>query len=783
MMANINKLTEEDTKRIEITPAIQCKGWDNRNQIRMEYPFTNGRIMVKDKEVRKGKQKKVDYLLFYKPNLPLAIVEAKSCYKSVGDGIQQGIGYAQALNVPFVYSSNGSGFYEHDLLTGVERELSLEEFPSPAELWARYTKAKDLDTEQEKSILSDYYSDNSKKEPRYYQRNAINKTIEAVSKGQDRILLVMATGTGKTYTAFQIIWRLWKSGQKKRILFLADRNILIDQTKVQDFAPFGGAMTKIENRTADKSYEIYLSLYQAVTGTEEEKNIYKQFSPNFFDLIVIDECHRGSAKENSAWHEILEYFNSATQIGMTATPKETNDISTSLYFGKPIYTYSLKEGIEDGFLAPYKVMRVILDKDLGWRPELGQLDKYGNEIPDKEFMGKDMERSLVLEQRTTKVAKCVMKFLRENDPYAKTIIFCENIDHANRMRNEIAKQATEYVKENPKYVMKITGDDVEGKAELDNFIALDERYPVIAVTSRLMTTGVDAKLCKLIVLDRTIGSMTEFKQIIGRGTRVNEEYDKKYFTIMDFRQATKLFADPEFDGYPADIKLVPGADVETPSEDEEEWSIDIEPEDIPEDEWESGEEMGKAAPNRYVVDNVSVEIIDKRVQYLDENGSLIVNDMKDYEKTFILRRYPTEADFKKAWASTSKKSNFIKQLIEDGLFLKDLKAYYPAELDTYDILLQNTYGSEPLTRAERAGRCTDYVAALPETQKEFYSDVIKKYIEIGVSALEDRNTMRTKGFEDKYGTVTEIFAKIGGVEAFLNTTEQLKQIIYGEGNV
>ena len=485
------KLSEEDTKRIEITPIIVQKGWDNKTQIRQEFGFTKGRIMVRGKEVKRGEPKRADYVLFYKPNLPLAIVEAKSEYKTVSAGIQQGIDYAQTLNIPFVYSSNGKGFYEHDLLTGAEREIGLNEFPSPTELWKRYRNAQNITDEQEDKIFAPYYDDGSGRSPRYYQRIAINRTIEAIAKGQNRILLVMATGTGKTYTAFQIIWRLWKSKQKKRILFLADRNILVDQTKNQDFAPFGKAMTKITNRTIDKSYEIYLSLYQAVSGTEEEKNIYKQFSPDFFDLIIVDECHRGSADEDSAWHDILTYFDSATQIGMTATPKEEYNISTSTYFGEPLYTYSLKQGIEDGFLAPYKVLKIGLNRDLmGWRPELGKLDKYGNEIEDKEYTQADFDRTLVLEKRTKEVAKRIMQFQKENDPYAKTIVFCENIDHADRMRAALCQEAQEFVKENPKYVMKITGDDALGKAELDNFIDLDSRYPVIAVTSRLMSTGV-----------------------------------------------------------------------------------------------------------------------------------------------------------------------------------------------------------------------------------------------------------------------------------------------------
>ena len=781
MQAQINNvLSEEDTKRLEITPAIVDKGWDSRAQIRMEYSFTNGKIMVKDKEIRKGKKKKADYLLFLKPNFPIAIVEAKKFHRRVSDGLQQGMSYAECLNVPFVYSSNGQGFYEHDFLTGEERELSMDQFPTPKELWERYKAAKGLSLDQGTNILSDYYTDGSGKEPRYYQRNAINKTVEAVIKGQKRILLVMATGTGKTYTAFQIIWRLWKSKQKKRILFLADRNILIDQTKVQDFAPFGTAMTKIENRNVDKSYEIYLSLYQAVTGTEEEKNIYKQFSKDFFDLIIVDECHRGSAKENSSWHEILEYFDSATQIGMTATPKEDRDISTSQYFGKPIYSYSLKEGIADGFLAPYKVMRVLLDKDLGWRPELGKLDKYGNEIPDKEYTGKDYDKNIVLKSRTECVAKCVVKFLREHDPYAKTIVFCENIDHATRMRNAIAKLVPDFMKENSKYVMKITGDDMEGKQELDNFIALDEKYPVIAVTSRLMTTGVDAKLCKLIVLDRTINSMTEFKQIIGRGTRLNEEYKKYYFTIMDFRQATKLFADPEFDGFPTEIKLVPGADVEEPDQDPDVWTIEEEPESISSADWEDGEIIeDEPCPNKYVIDDVPVSIVDKRVEWLDENGNLVCENITDYYRNFILKRYTTEGAFRDAWNRAHKKTLFVDQLVADGLVIKELRAFYPSDIDIFDVLLKNTYDVQPLTRAARAERCKALLKGLSSVEQDFYTDMLAKYIEVGVSALEDRQILRTLDFENKYGTIVEMFNKIGGNEKYLGTIEKLENLIYG----
>lgn len=777
-----NKLSEEDTKRIEITPNIVLKGWDNKTQIRQEFGFTKGRIMVRGKEVKRGEPKRADYVLFYKPNLPLAIVEAKSGYKTVSAGIQQGIDYAQTLNIPFVYSSNGKGFYEHDLLTGTEREIGLEEFPTPTELWRRYRKAQNITDEQEDKILAPYYDDGSGRTPRYYQRIAINRTIEAIAKGQDRILLVMATGTGKTYTAFQIIWRLWKSKQKKRILFLADRNILVDQTKNQDFAPFGKAMTKITNRSIDKSYEIYLSLYQAVTGTEEEKNVYKQFSPDFFDLIIVDECHRGSAAEDSAWHDILTYFNSATQIGMTATPKEESNISTSTYFGEPLYTYSLKQGIEDGFLAPYKVLKIGLNRDLmGWRPELGKTDKFGNEIEDKEYTQSDFDRTLVLEKRTKEVAKRVMQFQREDDPYAKTIVFCENIDHADRMRAALCQEAQEFVKENPKYIMKITGDDMLGKAELDNFIDLDSRYPVIAVTSRLMSTGVDAKTCKLIVLDRTVGSMTEFKQIIGRGTRVNEEYGKYYFTIMDFRNATKQFANPEFDGYPTEVKLELGANID--EQDADEGNIDdVEFEEgiVDTYDWDAAALIEEQKVKKYYVDDVEVEVVDVNVQYLDENGKLIAENIKSFCRNFMLKRFPEEKDFIDAWQSASSKTRLLTDLSDTGLFIDELRREYGKEFDVYDIILKNTYDIEPLTREQRAGKANKVIEQLIGDCKNIFADVMAKYVEVGVSALENRNTFRIEPFTSQYGTGVEIVRKIGGNEKYIDITDRLKNAIYGD---
>ena len=557
---NKKALTEADIRTKFITPAIVGTGgagWDVMTQVLEEHYFTKGQVIVRGRTTTRGEAKKADYILFYKPNLPLAVVEAKDNNHTVGAGMQQALEYAEILDVPFAYSSNGDAFLEHDRTATsgtVTREIPLDQFPSPEELWARYRAAKGYTPEQETVATQDYYEYGSQKRPRYYQLVAINRTVDAIARGENRILLVMATGTGKTYTAFQIIWRLWKSKAKKRILFLVDRNILADQTKTNDFKPFGKAMTKITHRTVDKAFEIYLSLYQAVTGTEEEQNIYKLFSPDFFDLVIVDECHRGSAADDAAWRKVLEYFSSATQIGLTATPKETSSVSNIEYFGDPIYTYSLKQGISDGFLAPYKVVRIGLDKDLdGWRPEDGQIDKYGQLIEDREYNDRDYDRNLILEQRTATVAAKITEFLKATNRFAKTIVFCENVDHAERMRQALVNANSDLAAANPKYVMRITGDNDEGKAQLDNFIDPESIFPVIACTSRLMSTGVDAQTCHLIVLDRRINSMTEFKQIIGRGTRINEDYGKLFFTIMDFKRATALFADPDFDGEPVQI--------------------------------------------------------------------------------------------------------------------------------------------------------------------------------------------------------------------------------------
>src|SRR3989344_1606655 len=550
-------LTEQDISTKFIIPAVTTAGWDLQTQIREQYYFTAGRIIVHGKTVKRGEGKRVDVILYYKNDLPLALIETKDPDHSVGDGMQQGLAYAEALDIPFVYSSNGKAFLEHDrtITKGkIENEISLESFPSTTELYERYKKAKNINERIGQIIDQDYYQEVGGKEPRYFQRVAINRAVEAVAKGQKRLLLVMATGTGKTYTAFQIIWRLWKSKTKKRILFLVDRNILANQTMMNDFRHFGDKMTKIENRTVDKSYEIYLALYQGITGLEENKNIFKQFSPDFFDLIIVDECHRGSARDNSMWREVLEYYKNAVQIGHTAAPKETKDISTQTYFGEPIYTYSLRQGIEDGFLAPYKVVRIIIDRDVeGYRPEEGKTDKYGYEVPDRIYNTKDFDRNIVIDDRTKLVAKKITQYLKETDRIQKAIVFCVDIDHAERMRQALTNENADLAAENRRYIVRITGDNEEGKKELDNFIDPESLYPVIATTSKLMTTGVDAQTCKLIVLDANISSMTEFKQIIGRGTRVREDYGKLYFAIIDFRSVTELFADPDFDGDPVVI--------------------------------------------------------------------------------------------------------------------------------------------------------------------------------------------------------------------------------------
>ena len=693
-MTNLPKkhFSERDICTKYITPALERAGWDIATQIREEFALTNGRVLVRGQLHTRAKNKRADYVLFYKPNIPIAVIEAKDNNHSLDDGMQQGLGYGEMLEVPFIFSSNGDGFLFHNkiALDGIiEREISLEEFPSPNLLWLWWSAHRGLTENQESLVTQDYYSDGSNKTPRYYQLLAINKTIEAIAKGQNRILLVMATGTGKTFTAFQIIWRLWKSKKRKRILFLADRNILVDQTMTNDFKPFGSAMTKIQKRQADKSYEIYLSLYQAVTGNEEAQNIYKQFSRDFFDLIVIDECHRGSAAEDSAWRQILEYFSSATQIGLTATPKETKEVSNIDYFGEPIYTYSLRQGIDDGFLVPYKVVRIDLDKDLaGWRPDRGMVDKYGYEIEDRVYNQKDFDKNLVLEQRTKLVAKKVSEFLKATNRFDKTIVFCENIDHAERMRQALVNENADLATDS-RYVMRITGDNEEGKAELDNFIFPESKYPVIATTSKLMTTGVDAQTCKLIVLDQRIQSMTEFKQIIGRGTRINEDYGKFYFSIIDFKKATELFADPDFDGDPVQIYEPKSDESPVPPElPEEDELASRYPEPDKGLGWtaESDGSEYETGVRRYVVANVEVKVASERVQYFDANGKLITESLKDYTRKAVTKEFASLDDFLRRWSDADKKQAIVDELATEGVFFEALAQEIGKDCDPFDLL-------------------------------------------------------------------------------------------------
>lgn len=795
------QLTEADIRTKFITPALVGSNdehkWDVMTQIREECFFTKGRVIVRGKTVKRGEAKKADYILYHKPNLPIAVIEAKDNNHSVGDGMQQALDYAETLDVLFAYSSNGDAFLEHDrsVTSGtVTREIPLDQFPTPAELWARYCKAKGITHKQETIVTQDYYDDGSGKTPRYFQQIAINRTIDAIAQGENRILLVMATGTGKTYTAFQIIWRLWKSGAKKRILFLVDRNILADQTKTNDFKPFGSAMTKITNRTVDKSFEIYLCLYQAVTGTEEDQNIYKQFSPDFFDLVIIDECHRGSAADDASWRKILEYFSSATQIGLTATPKETKDVSNIDYFGQPIYTYSLRQGIEDGFLAPYKVIRIGIDKDLdGWRPEAGQTDRYGEIIEDREYNDSDFDRNMILSQRTQLVAAKVTEFLKATDRFAKTIVFCENIDHAERMRQALVNANADLAAANSKYIMRITGDNDEGKAQLDNFIDPESTYPVIATTSQLMSTGVDAQTCKLIVLDKRIQSMTEFKQIIGRGTRINEDYGKLFFTIMDFKRATALFADPNFDGDPVQIyepgdgdSPVPPDDLPEPDggettgdETEPDWT-DVISDDSDFPNGTSGSGTGQG-PKKYYVDNVPVKVATERVQYLDGSGKLITESLKDYSRKTVRKAYASLNDFLSVWNDSERKQAILDELSDKGVFLDELAEMVGRDYDAFDLVCHVAFDQPPLTRKERAEKVKkrNVFAKYGDQARAVLFALLEKYADSGLKSVESLEILKVDPLST-FGTPVEIIRIFGAKQDYLTAIRELESALYQE---
>mgnify|MGYP003999832421 FL=1 len=786
-MPSKKDLSERDICTKYIAPAIQGAGWDIQTQVREEVYFTDGRIYVKGNLTARGKGKRADYILYYKPNIPIAIIEAKDNKHSVKSGIQQGLDYADILDIPNVYSSNGDGFYEHDKTRSngtLEKEISLDEFPSPEELWKRYKKYKGIETEEEERISSqDYFFDGSGMSPRYYQQIAINRSVEAISKGNNRILLTMATGTGKTYTAFQIIHRLWKSGAKKRILFLADRNALISQTKRGDFRHFKDKMTVIKNKKIDKSFEIYLALYQGLTNYDEDKDAFRKFSPDFFDLVVVDECHRGSAKDDSAWREILNYFNNATHIGLTATPKETETISSTEYFGDPIYTYSLKQGISDGFLAPYKVVRVSLNIDLeGWRPPVGFKDKNGKIVEDRIYNRTDFDRNIVVDERRKVVAQKITEYLKINGtPFDKTIVFCVDIEHAEGMRSALVNENAEHVQENNKYIMQITGDNQEGKRELDNFIDPAETYPVIATTSKLMTTGIDAQTCKLIVLDSNIGSMTEFKQIIGRGTRIKEEYGKTFFTILDFRSVTDKFADPDFDGEAERIKVVT-EDEDFPNPEDEKPPIDDDGNEVIIDKPPIVKPGGEVIPEptiKIMVNGVNVAILNERVQYVDESGKLIMGSIKDYTKKMVKEQYHSLDEFLNKWNKADRKQVIIDELLEQGIVFDNFKEAINKEMDIFDLICHTAFDQPPLSRTERANNVKkrNYFTKYGDQAQKVLNALLDKYADEGIENIEDMKILQVNPF-DEIGSPVEIVKMFGGKKNYLEALNELEHEIY-----
>lgn len=809
-------LTERDICTKFILPAIKRAGWDEMVQVREEVYFTKGRIIVRGKLVTRGKAKKADFVLYYKPNIPIALIEAKDNSHSAGDGMQQALDYAETLKIPFVFSSNGDGFVFHDR-TGAssprELNLGLDAFPSPADLWARYRAWKGLDGESEEIVLQDYHDEGSGKEPRYYQVNAVNAAIEAIAKGQDRVLLVMATGTGKTYTAFQIIWRLWKSrrwnpGGNKRVLFLADRNVLIDQTMVNDFRPFGAAMAKLSTnartierqdgtavdltlaldrkRRIDTAFEIYLGLYQAITGPEERQKLFKEFSPDFFDLIVIDECHRGSAADDSAWREILTHFSSATQIGLTATPKETEYVSNTEYFGEPVFTYSLKQGISDGFLAPYKVIKVHIDRDVeGYRPEKGQLDRDGNEVEDRIYNAKDFDRTLVLDDRTVLTARKITEFLKESgDRYQKAIVFCVDQEHAARMRQALINENADLVAENQRYVMRITGSDKEGQDQLGNFIDPESRWPVLVTTSRLLSTGVDAQTCRLIVLDREIGSMTEFKQIVGRGTRVHEDTGKFYFTLIDFRGAAAHFADPDFDGAPVQIYAPGEDDPMTPPDDAAQGDDAIPP--VPGEDETIVDQPGLPLPpgdplRKIYVDGVGARILAERVEYLDENGKLVTESLRDFTKKALRKRFASLDEFLKRWNAAERKQAIVEELEAEGLALDAIADELGKNLDPFDLICHVAFDAKPLTRRERAENVKkrDVFTKYGPQARAVLDALLEKYRDEGVLNLDDANVLKVTPFT-AMGSVVQLINAFGGKAGFEKAVHELQDALYQE---
>lgn len=770
-MNTVNKkeLSEMDIRTKYITPAIVNAGWDPITQMREEYKVTNGRIIARGKSCKREAPLKADYVLFYKPNKPIAIIEAKDNKHTISDGIQQALGYASMMNIPFVFSSNGDGFVFHNkyITEGdAETTLSLEEFPSPETLWKMYLEKNSVSPSQEKIIDEPYYSDNPDKQPRYYQMNAINKTVEAISGGQDRVLLVMATGTGKTYTAFQIIWRLWKAGIKKRILFLADRTALISQTFTNDFAPFKDKMTWVTKQNFDTAHEIYLALYQGLTGEDEDANsLFEQFSPGFFDLVVVDECHRGSAKADSQWREVLEYFSSATQIGLTATPKETNSVSNIDYFGDPIYTYSLKQGIDDGFLAPYRVVRVFFDKDIeGFVPYDGQLDDNGEVIDNRLYNTTDFDKNIVLAKRTKLVAKTVSDYLKKhNCRMDKTIFFCVDQEHADRMRQALVNENSDMCAIDDKYVMRITANDEAGVKQLDNFRNVEKDYPVLVTTSKLLSTGVDVQTVKYIVLDSNIRSMTEFKQIIGRGTRVREDLGKLYFTIFDFRDVTRLFHDPDFDG---------------PIEQQDDFE--------PHKPGPGPNEPPKVPPQpsdkkpKYMLGGTQVTVAQKHIQYLDKDGNLITESLIDYTKRNVRNQYASMDDFLNAWSDAERKQTIVEELEKRGVFFDDLCDEVGKDLDPFDMILHIVFDQPPLTRKERAEkvRKRNYFTKYGKQAAEILDALLTKYADSGLTDLENVDVLKVDPIK-QYGTQVYIVNTIfGGIAKYKEAIKELETALY-----
>lgn len=768
-----HQMTEEDIKLQYITPAILSK-W-SREKITMETQITDGKINLKGNFVFREKPKRADYILYLSANNPIAVVEAKDNTHSISHGLQQAMTYAEMLDVPFAYSSNGDGFVEHDFLTGQEREFGLDEFPTEQELVARYKQESDLTTKQEIILEQPYYTSQNTYPPRYYQRIAINRTVDAIARGQQRLLLVMATGTGKTYTAFQIVYRMLQSGLKRKILYLADRNILVDQSIQQDFAPLEKVTHKINVAKDDKStitsHEVYFSLYQQLVGDDDKEHFSELFSSDFFDLIIVDECHRGSAKEESRWRRILDYFQSATQIGMTATPKETKYISNLSYFGEPIYTYSLKEGIEDGFLAPFKVINIMTDIGEGWRPRKGQKDINGVEIPDRIYTNSDYDYNIIIEDRVQQVAEEITKYLKSTDRMAKTIVFCATEDAAERMRMALVNLNSDMVKENPDYVVRITGSDDYGKSKLKYFISVSSPYPVIATTSKLLSTGADCKMTKLIVLDEMIGSMTEFKQIIGRGTRLREKEGKTHFVVMDFRNITRLFADPDWDG-PIEINegFIPGA---KPNDTKDT------PEGI-----DTGESEGLPEPkHKPIVDKhgCKVQIIHKTVSVYDANGKLLRQEsIVDYTKENIRGEYASLDNFIRQWSAQEKKEKIRDLLHEKGIDLELLKAEQNmTDVDDFDFICHVAFDKKPLTRKERANNVKkrDFFTKYSGVAREILEALLDKYMNTGIYEIEKTEVLKLDPFL-KLGKPAKIAGYFGGKEGYLKAVQELEQAIY-----